>query len=93
MNPVFYLFQALVLYHLVRAIYGSQRRWLSVGYAVLGLVAFGAISLTATAILGKVYDGDDFTTAVVSTNKFIDMLGWFQFVPSLIGAAIPPRRK
>ncbi len=93
MNPVFYLFQALVLYHLVRVIYGSQRRWLSVGYAVLGLVAFGAISLAATAILGKVYDGDDFATAVAGTNKFIDMLGWFQLVPSLIGAAIPPRRK
>ena len=93
MNPVFYLFQALVLYHLVRAIYGSQNRWLSVGYAVLGGMAFGALMLVAVAILGKVYDGDDFTTAVVSTNKIVDMLSWFQFVPSLIGAAIPPRRK
>ena len=92
-NPLFYVFQIFVLYHLVRAIYGSQRRWLSVGYAALGLVAFAVVMLITTAIVSNVCDvGNDFAT-VACTNKVIDYISWFQFVPSLIGAAIPPRRK
>ena len=88
MSPIFIVVQIIALYYLIHGIYKSQRRWLSVGYAALGFAVFLLVMLLAVAILGNIFNFD-----VRAINNTIDGIVLVEFVPSIIGANIPPRRK
>ncbi len=88
MNPTFVLVQIVALGFLIQAIYTSQRRWLSIGYALLGAVAFVLVYVLMVRIVTFVHP-----MSVAAINKILDGAGWMQLVPFIIGAYIPPRRK
>jgi hypothetical protein len=79
--------QIIALYYLIKGIYKSQRRWLSVGYAALGYGIYSVLALLSLVIfLGTSNITDD------EIFNFMYKLGFIQFLPSIIGANIPPRR-
>jgi uncharacterized membrane protein SirB2 len=78
---------SVALFFLIRGIYKSQRRWLSSGYAVLGLVAYLVVGVMVLGIVGSIRP-----MSVAETNKIIDVLALFSLIPPGVGANIPPRR-
>jgi hypothetical protein len=82
----------LSVWALIQVIYTSQRRWLSVAYAILAFVILAAIVFGGTVILMALSPPE----SLMQTNAKLDAIGkivnWFLLVPSIIAANIPPRR-
>jgi hypothetical protein len=80
MNMLFIMVDLVCLFLLIGNIHGSSRRWLSVGYAILGF----AIPLVLGGAL------------VFVINSGIDTIGTAMTlacpVAAVLGANIPPRR-
>jgi len=94
MNPIILIILNLVaLWFLIKAIYTSQRRWLSFGYAVLGFVITIVLGIILTFILMTIL-GPKSAPAVNSVldpvGNGIQLAGPFAAV---LGANMPPRRK
>jgi hypothetical protein len=87
-DPVLLYIQIGSLYVLIQAIYHSQQRWRSVGYAVLAQVSFVLVYFVLVRILASVI-----SMSPAAINKTLDSLGWVALYPGAVGAWIPPRRK
>ncbi len=91
MNPLIFIVVDLVaLYLLVKAIYTSSRRLVSLGYAVL------AVGLVLGLGFGALYILAPDSGSVVETNRVIDMIGTATTIgapfAAVWGASRPPRR-
>jgi hypothetical protein len=81
MNPIIFVIVDIVgVLLLAQAIYNSQRRWLSVGYAALAFAITIVLGVLMTLVLGA---PDIFGTAITLASPFA----------AVFGAYMPPRRK
>ena len=72
----------------IKGVYNSQRRWVSIAYAVLGLAAFVMVYMISLFILTSIHP-----LSVAATNKVLDGMEWVILIPAALGAGIPARRK
>jgi hypothetical protein len=78
---------------LIQAIYSSQRRWLSFGYAILAFVVTLALGFLLVPLLFALVFRE---ASLMTTNQILDTVGAGVDLASpfaaLYGASIPPRR-
>ncbi|MGA2052354.1 MAG: hypothetical protein ABSH19_03480 [Opitutales bacterium] len=90
MDALVPLVAIVCLVMLISAIYHSQKRWLSFGYAVLGFVIPLVLGFILTFILVPS------SGTVADTNSVLDTIGmainFASPICAVLGATIPPKR-